>query len=134
MSLSDLWTTEVSEIARNWAIVLGGAIGLSVAIWRGSAHDRQARAQRQQALVAQRGHIAEVFKDAVSQLGNEEKLEIRLGAVFTLTRIASDFPDFDAPVTQLFSAYIRERARQFQQDDPVTTDIVEIVKFIRRRR
>ncbi len=130
MSLSDLWTTEVSEIARNWAIVLGGAIGLSVAIWRGSAHDRQ----QQQALVAQRGHNAEVFKDAVSQLGNEDKLEIRLGAVFTLTRIASDFPDFRMPVTQLFSAYIRERSRHFQQDDPVTTDIVEIVKFIRRRR
>ena len=134
MSVSELWTVEVSEIARNWAIVLGGVIGLSVAMWRGSAHDRQARAQQQLALDAQRGHIAEVFKDAVSQLGNEEKLEIRLGAVFTLTRIASDFPDFDEPVTLLFSAYIRERVGKFQLNDPITTDIFEIVKFIRRRR
>jgi hypothetical protein len=134
MSWSDFLTTEVSEIARDWAIVVGGTIGLIVAIWRGRAHNRQAIAQQQQARIALRGHTAEVFKDAVSQLGNEEKLEVRLGAVITLVRIAEDFPEFEVPVTRLLSAYVRERAPQMQKDQLVTTDIVEIMRFIRQRR
>lgn len=78
--------------------------------------------------------MSEVFKDAVTQLGNDDKLEIRLGAVFTLSRIATDFPEFDETVTKLFTAYLRERsARTDADDEPTGADVEEILTFIQRR-
>jgi hypothetical protein len=120
---------ELSEVVRNWAIVAGGGIGLAVAVWRGAAHDRQSRAQRRQAEIAQRAHVVEVFSGATGQLAHE-KLEVRLGAVLTLTRISRDFPVFDAQVVELLSAYARERAGTFDEGEEPTVDIVEIVKFL----
>ena len=122
---------EVSEIIRNYAIVVGGVIGLGLAVWRGLAHNRQSRAQEQEARIAQSAHITEVFKDAVEQIGSE-KLEVRLGAVLTLKQIADDFPEFDARVVGLLTAYVRERGRAFKEDEKPTVDIIEIVKFIQR--
>lgn len=80
----------ISEVWRNWAIIAGGGAGLVIAVWRGYAADRQSRASRSQADTARRAHITEVYKDAVGQL-NHERLEIRLGAIFTLVRIYEDF-------------------------------------------
>ena len=124
---------EISEIVRNWGIVLGGLIGIGLAWWRAIAHDRQAKAQQQQATIAQRAHITGVFKDAVEQLGND-KLEIRLGAVHTLMRIVDDFPEFEGPIVGLLTAYVREQTAQFEPDRRPTVDIVEIVGFIERKR
>ena len=72
---------EISEIARNWAIVVGGGVGLGVAIWRGWAANRQAGAALQQAEIGRRDHITELFTNAVSLLHND-RLEIRLGAIY----------------------------------------------------
>ena len=124
---------ELSEIFRNYAIVVGGVIGLGLAFWRGIAHNRQAQAQQDQAEIAQRAHITEVFKDAVEQLGND-KLEVRLGAVFTLKQIIYDFPEFDRVVTKLLTAYVRERSAGFGEDEEPTADIVEIIDFISHDR
>lgn len=131
--MSDFWTQEFSEIARNWAIVAGGAIGLWIAYWRGRSHDRQSSSLQEQARIAQRAHVSEVFKDAVTQLGDKDNLEVRLGAVFTLIRIASDFPEFDPTVTKLLTAYIRERSTsKIPEDEPTGADVAEILEFVRR--
>lgn len=124
-------SVEFSEILRNWAIVVGGVVGLGLAYWRGAAHNRQAVAQQQQATIAQRAHVAEVFKDAVAQLG-DDKFEIRLGAVLTLKRIAEDFPDFDGPVVELLTAYVRERADDYIDQQVPSVEIYEIIKLIQR--
>ena len=120
---------ELSEIIRNYGIVAGGGIGLVLAWWRGVAHSRQAKAQQDQATIAQRTYTTGVFKDAVEQLGHE-KLEVRLGAVFTLKRIAYDFPEFDGPVLELLTAYVRERAGEYAEEQTPGIDILEILKFI----
>ena len=123
----------LSEVIRNYAIVVGGVVGLGLALWRGIAHSRQAQAQEKQAKIAQRAHITEVFKDAFGHLGSD-KLEIRLGAVLTLKQIAEDFPEFYGPVAQLLTAYAREKAKDFEEDEKPTVEIIEIVKFVQRGR
>lgn len=120
---------EISEIVRNWAIVAGGAIGIGLAWWRAVALNRQSIAQQQQATIAQRAHITEVFKDAVEQLGND-KLEVRLGAVQTLVRIVDDFSEFEGPILRLLTAYVREQSERFEQDQRPTVDLIEIVNYI----
>ncbi len=120
---------EASELIRNYAIVVGGIIGLALAVWRGVAADRQSRASAEQARIGRRTHITEVFNDAVAQLG-DDKLEVRLGAVYTFERICEDFRDFGRAVFDLLQTYVRERSVATEQEES-PADIQEIVKFLR---
>jgi hypothetical protein len=87
---------ETSEFARNWGLLIGGAIGLYLAWRRTSASTKQADASLKQADLALRDHIAELFNRAAGQL-TDEKLEIRLGAIYTLRQITEDYPDRSEP-------------------------------------
>lgn len=127
---NELSEVELSEVIRNWAIVIGGTIGVLLAIWRGIAADRQSRASRSQAEIARRAHTTEVFKDAVQQLSNE-RLEIRLGAIFTLRRISYDFPEFRYYVFQLLTTYLKEQTTGADPNLEPRADIREIVEFLR---
>ena len=122
---------DTSEVLRNLAIVVGGALGIWIAWWRGLAANRQARAAGEQALIARRAHITELFQTAVAQLG-VKRLEVRLGAIFTLQRIEKDFPDFGSNVFELLSAYVRERSPE-HETDTAPVDIQEIMKYLRQR-
>jgi hypothetical protein len=119
---------EISEIIRNWAIVVGGAVGLGLAIWRGFSHDRQARAQDRQAAVAQRAHITDVFTVALGLL-RDEKLEIRLGAITSLIQIARDYPSFSTPISELLQTYVREKSGDEKEIDPAI-DTLKIIAFL----
>ncbi len=57
--------------------------------------------------VAQEGQITERFTRAIEQLGNG-KLEIRLGGIYALERIARDSARDYAPVMEVLTAYVRE--------------------------
>src|SRR5919109_525072 len=98
---------QLSEIIRNVGLVLAAAIGIYLAWRRVSAATRQADASLQQAEMARRDHVAELFNRAVGQL-TDAKLEIRLGAIYTLRQIARDFPDLSEPTYELLTAYLRE--------------------------
>jgi hypothetical protein len=67
-----------------------------------SATTQQADATLQQAELARRDHVAELFNRAVGQLA-DAKLEVRLGAIYTLRQIAQDFPDLAEPTWELLS-------------------------------
>jgi hypothetical protein len=101
---------QISEIARNYGLIIGGLIGLYFAWKRVSASIRQADASLQQADLARRDHVAELFNRSVGQLTND-KLEIRLGAIYTLRQIAQDFPDLSAPTLELLATYLRKVRR-----------------------
>lgn len=88
-----------------------------------------------QAELALRGHVSELFNQAVGQLG-DEKLEIRLGAIYTLRDIAKDFPDLTLSVFQLLNLFIRENTNKTDGyglvDDQYEqrVDTQEIIKFL----
>jgi hypothetical protein len=124
------WLT-FSEIVRNYGIVLGGAFGLFLAWQRARASTQQADASLQQVELSRRDHVAELFNRAVGQL-TAEKLEIRLGSIYTLRQIARDFPDLSEPTLELLSSYLRESAEHYGESEP-PADVREIIKTLQDR-
>jgi hypothetical protein len=124
------WWIQLLDILSKAGLLLGGAFGLYLAWLRVSAANQQADASLRQAELARREHVAELFNRAVGQLG-EPKLEVRLGAIYTLRQIGRDFPDLTSAVFELLNAYLRENPRDYGDAEP-PIDIQEIMSIIRR--
>lgn len=120
----------LSELVRNYGLIVAAAIGVALAWWRTRASNRQAVAALRQAEVAQRSHVVEVFNRAIDQLGSE-KLEVRLGAIYTLKRMSRDpqYVDYRVPTLETLAAYVRERSQGNSDGEPAA-DIREIMKFL----
>jgi hypothetical protein len=65
--------------------------------------------------ISQEGQITERFTRAVEQLGNE-KLEIRLGGIYALERIARDSERDYWPIMEILAAYVRENAPKKEEE------------------
>jgi hypothetical protein len=124
------WLT-ISEIFRNFGLVAAGAVGIYLAWKRVTASNQQANALLQQAELARRDHVAELFNRAVGQL-THEKLEIRLGAIYTLRQISRDFPDLSEPTFELLATYLRESVGAYGDSAP-PVDVQEIMSILRNR-
>src|SRR5690349_5878609 len=74
-------------------------------------HQEQTNADRQR-------RITESFSKAVEQLGND-KLELRIGGIYTLERISKESPDDYWTVMETLTAFVRERARWKEPDETV---------------
>lgn len=59
--------------------------------------------------VAQEGQVTERFSRAIEHLGNNS-LDVRLGAIYALERIARDSRQDHGPVMEILTAYVREHA------------------------
>ena len=72
-----------------------------------------------------------MFNRAVDQLGSE-KLEVRLGPIYTLKRISRDqqYVDYKVPILETLAAFVRERTREDTNVEP-TVDIREIMSFLK---
>ena len=70
---------------------------------------RRIRALERQVLVAQEGQITERFTRAIEQLGSD-RMEIRLGGIYALERIANDSDKDYWPIMETLTAYVRENA------------------------
>ncbi len=123
------WWLTFSEIFRNFGLILGGFVGIYLAWQRSLASTRQADAALRQAELARRDHVAEMFNRSVSQL-TDEKLEIRLGAIYTLRQIARDFPDLSRPTMELLSAYLRESRKGHDVGEP-SVEVNELMITLR---
>lgn len=125
------WWLTLSEIVRNLGLVLAGAIGVYLGWRRVTVANRQAEAQVRQAELTRRDHVAELFNRAVGQL-KDEKLEVRLGAIFTLEQICSDFPDIADPVLRLLTIYLKENPVDYGDAEP-PADVEAIMRLVRAR-
>ena len=92
----------ILEMVRNFGLAVAAFVGIYLAWKRVAAATRQADATLQQAELARRGHVAELFNRTIGQL-TDAKLEVRLGAIYTLRQIAKDFPDLAEPTFELLS-------------------------------
>jgi hypothetical protein len=112
----------ILEIVRNLVLSAAALAGVFMA-WR------QLNVANRQAALAGRCLVADLFNRAVGQL-TDVKLEVRLGAIYTLRQIAHDFPDLAEPTFELLSTYLRESAGKYEGDDP-PIDVREIMKTLR---
>ena len=104
----------------------------SLLAWRNIPPARsQAEAARSHAELARRTHVADLFERAVSHLA-DEKLEVRLGAIYTLRYISEDYPDLARPVLDLLTAYSRERVGDYGDADP-SVDVRAIMEIVKRK-
>jgi hypothetical protein len=104
-------------------------VGVYLGRKRVTVANRQAEAQTRQAELTRRDHVAELFNRAVGQL-RDDKLEIRLGAIFTLRQICFDFPDLSDPVVQLLTIYLTENPLDYGDAMP-PADVREIIRLVR---
>jgi len=104
------------------AVFITGAVGLSGLFftWRNT---RQARDSTQRTLeLTEQGQITDRFTKAIDQLGatdettEKPRLEVRLGGIYALERIANDSPDRDySTIMEVLTAYVRENAPRPQE-------------------
>jgi uncharacterized protein YjbI with pentapeptide repeats len=110
------------------ATLLQGLAGVFVALglaltWRQLQHNIQST--REQRDLERAGQITERFTRAVDQLGAEQ-LDVRLGGIYALERIARDSPGDQATIAEILTAYVRQRSPwpptqpgQYREDWPL---------------
>ena len=88
-----------NDTRRTWAQILGGAFFLITAYftWRNLQ-------------IAKEGQITERFTKAIDQLGDKEHLEVRLGGIYALERIARDSKKDHWTIMEVLSSYVRIKA------------------------
>jgi hypothetical protein len=103
---------EVNGLRTTLAGILGGlavAGGAIVAALNFRETSRQNRAVLE---LQRRGQVTERFTRAIDQLGqrSDDKLDVRIGAVYALEQIARDSADLHWPIMEVLTAYLREHA------------------------
>jgi hypothetical protein len=68
----------------------------------------QSQATERQIAVAEQGQVTDRFTRAVSQLG-DQAMDVRLGGIYGLERLARDSPRDQPAVVEVLSAYVRDR-------------------------
>jgi hypothetical protein len=106
---------------------LGGAVVLAGAWFT----YRQLSHSREQLRVAEQGQITERFTRAVDQLGSPQ-LDVRLGGLYALERIARDSPVDRGPTVAIISAYVRVHAAR-PSDVAVKPDLDRSLPWLRNR-
>ena len=125
-----MWSVEVSEILRNYAIVFGGILGICIAGWRGLAASRQAKSSSDQVEISRRDHISELFSKSIEQLSSQ-RTDIRLGAVYTLKRIGEEYPEYTTPIANIFSFFIRNTTISDQYEPSgISKDVEEALDYL----
>ena len=70
------------------------------------------------------GQITERFTRAVDQLGNE-KLDVRLGGIYALERLARESREDHGPIVEILTAFVREHAPQPIRAEKTLGDVHE---------
>ena len=91
-----------------------------------------------QVRLSEQGQLTDRFSKAVEQLGNKDSLEVRLGGIYALERIARDSARDHPTVMEVLSAYVREHAPRTTCTSTApsarpTTDVQAILTVIGRR-
>jgi uncharacterized protein YjbI with pentapeptide repeats len=82
--------------------------------------------------LSQQGQITERYTKAIEQLGSD-KLDVRLGGIYALERIAYDSKRDHPTVVEMLSAFVRERTDPTRTEKLTMTDVVSAVLLWSRR-
>ena len=64
----------------------------------------------QNLVVSQEKHKTDLFTKAIDQLGNDKQIEVRLGGIYALERIARDSEKDHGPIMEVLTAFVRLHA------------------------
>jgi hypothetical protein len=122
--------TERSSVRTAMLAVLAGGIAVVGAVYTGrtfALNQREsARNQREAAQMfelTRRGQLTERFTRAVDQLGQTDKLDVRLGGIYALEQLAHESADEYVPIIEILTAYVRSHAPAKRCDDGTTDEV-----------
>ena len=141
-----------SAVVRNYGFLVAAIIGFPFLIRRTCAASRSAKAALKQAGASARQSviaakqleiaadqsIAEAFTRAITHLG-DKKLEIRIGGIYALARIARDSKKDHWPIMEILTAFVRQNApwkegdKPEEKPSPPKPDIQTILTVLGRR-
>jgi len=86
--------------------------------------------------ISQDGQVTERFVKAIDQLGSKERLELRLGAIYTLERLSRMSEKDYWPIVDLMCAFVRSNAPSgnAKRSAPERMDIQAAMTMIGRRQ
>ena len=122
--------TVEDKIRSTWINAIGGLFFFVTAYfaWKNS------EISHKQLLATQEKQITERFSKAVEQLGNEESRTVRLGAIYSLERIAKDSQYDHWTIMEVLTAFIREKSNDNREpDSKIPEDIQAALTVIGRR-
>jgi len=99
-----------SDLRGHLLQALAGLVLAVGAFYTGRTFAQNRKEQDRTYALAREGQITERFTRAVEQLG-DEKLDIRLGGIYALERIARDSETHYEPVMEVLTAFLRENTR-----------------------
>ena len=102
---------------------------VSAANRQAEAQIRQADASTRQAELGRRKQATDIFLQAVGQL-RDDKLEVRLAAIYTLRKLVDEFPEDRAMVVALLAEHLRDNPRRWPETDDPPADIREITRLL----
>jgi hypothetical protein len=82
--------------------------------------------------LTQQGQITDRYTKAIEQLGSD-KLDVRLGGIYALERIATDSKRDHPTVVEVLSAFVRERSHPTPTSAPDPTIAEVLATFLRER-
>lgn len=135
------WEKRLERVATA-GILVGGAMALGIATWRGFAADQQARAAKEQGDTAlkqsnasQRRLLDERYQQGAAML-TSPLLAVRIAGVYALERLVEDDKQrYYADVMNVFAAFVREAAAGENEEDTRTlrADVQAAIGGIARR-
>ena len=97
--------TERGSVRTAMLAVLAGGIAVVGAVYTGRTF-----------ALNQRGQLTERFTRAVDQLGEADKLDVRLGGIYALERLAHESTEEYGPIIEILCAYVRSHAPAERSD------------------
>jgi membrane protein implicated in regulation of membrane protease activity len=91
------------------------------------------RSTEKQYALSEQGQITDRFAKAVEQLGSD-KIDVRLGGIYSLERLAQDSPPDRGVVVEVLGAYVRNHAGNDREcSERIPVDIQAVLTVIQRR-
>jgi hypothetical protein len=125
--------TEKKDFLQAVGVLLAGLVGLGglYFTWRNLNQTRQTTQRTLE--LTERGQITERFTRAIAQLGatddeGKKRMEIRLGGIYALERIARDSEEEHWPIMEVLTAYVRRHARWLLEEGQEGTEDAAVEK------
>lgn len=130
-------TTTVAQSLGGLAVLIGIVVAWANLRTTQKAQKATERNQTETVRLTNEGQITDRFTRAIEQLGSGQ-LEVRLGGIYALERIARDSEKDHWPIMEVLTAYIRVHAPVHEADNNAATiqpdpDIQAILTVIGRR-
>lgn len=134
--------TQNRNLLREIAVQLPALITALAAIGALVFTQQSLRATQEQLIISRNGQSSERFTKAIEQLGNKESIDVRVGSIYALERLAKDSGTDRPVIMEVLANFVRTRSPAVQQpdgtyacasEDRVPADIEAAVVVIGRR-